>query len=576
MTIPTVVQYGDETLEFCTIQDWRTETVYDSANLQAAYFRHQVTIQSLIRNPTPSLFTERVNVLQQSLNTPRQRLVIKAGTLLLADINPAFTSSGNTDAYGGPRPTSLSMTRVKGGRAASIVWVVEYHVPVSPNIAAILTGHRWTQRFDINAVGDQRRVVEGVLETSSSGSLADINPDLFREHVFPPLVAGFKRERQEYVIEASGRQMRYLIEDVQQFRAVPYPALKASATYKANIQPGGIVEKTFSITLQGRKPATSSAQDPNSQQNLLARAWSIMETRINTGNDGDYVMAAEITEDLFANRVGLVVISKGAAGDNATEIANPDVWRLFMQIETGNPTGVQQNEPGPYGSALIRAVEAHLFNQTSEGVPTSPDSVIPAQVTGIAAEDPDVPSEITVVPNGSLPQDLTLSRDPGVLSATQGTTNYYTEVAMWTDQIVNNRLIEIPLADSNVASAVQQMGGPVVIETYGGYMERMDAPPVVPDIPGLLAGSDRRGLIMHAKTVPVAPKAEADGAHRRYGVRYEVRVMVPYNPSISGFEQQSGGVYGTFDTYVDSGIAQPDNPMLSAGSAPQGGAGTGI
>jgi hypothetical protein len=572
--IPTTVTYGAVSLSYCSITDWRSETVYDSGNFQAAYIRHQVTVRAVEHRVNVSDFAERIQTIQRELNTPRQRLQIGFGTSSTADIGPAYQPGG--DAWGGPRTLNLSVTDVKGGRTAFIDWTIEYHTTLESTIAAIIAGHRWSQSFEIDTAGNTTRTVEGVLETTTAGSLASVNPDLFREHVFPPLVAGFKRERMQFVIESSGRQLRYMIEDVQQYRAAPSPALRASMQYVATLQPGGMIEKQVTIELEGKKPQTGQAQDPDSQQNLLSTAWTMMTTRIDTTPNGDIIMAARVTEDAFRNKIGLEVISKGATGNQSSELVNADRWLFFRDIDPTDQTGVQQGEVCPYGTAMIRAVEAHLFDQSSEGNPASSASITKAGVEDVSCTDPATPV-VAVKPGGSLPSGLVLSSDPNILSTEQGTENHYTQVVAVVRRTIDNRLIEIPLAKNDQASVVQQIGGPRVIETHEGFLRRRESPPVVADIPGLTIGATRRGVVLSSITQPMATEVSADGSHREYGMRYQVKILVPFNPDTSDFSTQAAGDYGTFNTFAASGgIAQPDNPMLSSAGTAQTDAKTGV
>lgn len=565
----TTILYNGITVTLVQIVAHSMTPIYDESGVVQTANRRSITFTGVVHNLNASDFISDATSLQRRLMEARQTLEVKFGSNTYINVTPTNGGLSTTDIDNGPKPRNIEVTAFFGGVTAMVSGTFEWtelgNYGASGPVPVVVASHRWEQRFSVDRVGYSTRVVEGVMILTTTAAVGDTtNPDYYRNYIYPPYILGFKRERADFVISSDAKTLRYTIIDKEEFR--PYPGLSQNGSGRYSVQIIGTnLVKNFSITLDGSKNTYPGA--------IVDAAYTAMTKRINiasTAAGGDIITSAELEEDLFANRVTLTVqaLAKNGlvAGASLSEAEN-----FFLPLEDARPSGQSPGEftqPTPYGSAIVRAVAQAIFDSAVSGNPANADAMTKATVEGVPTAQQTTPTTITVsqsVGTGTT-QPGPITGDPVATAPDQGTSSMYVGTVQAFNTSINNRLCPIDMADPSVASTIQQLGPPRVVEKRWGSVSRMNSPPSLGVIQSVASGtgSGRRGMILNMNIDLQEPELAANTSAARYTATFAYDVVIPYDPSTNEWNS-AYTVVGSQDATVfvpSSTLAFPVNPTV--------------
>lgn len=569
----TVVTYNTITLRFVETGALTTEPIYDESGAQVIAWRTTADFNGLAQDPSVANFASIVSSIETLLMTPRKRLQVQmvegVSTTTLIDVTASNGGLSTSDCDNGPRPVSVRVYEIAGGRAAFVQFRVSWTFPAVVDVTPKIIGHRWSQSFDLNAANYSSRVVEGVLTFSTSAPLSDLTTvDLYRKFIYPKAVPGFMRNRQQYIITSDNRQLRYVIEDREGYRRFPGAALTGSGRYITRIE-GQNLLSAFILTLTGGKDANPG--------DLAKAAFDAMRTRINVSVSpsagGDLIRSIEFDEDLFENTVSLKVQAESVIGDQNSYFRGT---KHFVPLESLPPSQAAMfNQPSPHGSAIIAAAAQALFD-ISSNTQNNPSAIGNLARAGVInASNPsasDIGTEIlSVNTQGPIDQVLDaikVTDTNSVVSPDQRSASRYVDIQMRFDQHVENNLIVVSAADPSAPDEVQQIGKPTVVENYTWSFTRLSKPPVIPDIVGRVnASGGRRGYVRRSHVQTYNPVVQASNADMAFRTDVDYELVVPFNAQEFSTVNE-GGVFVVFNPSAQT--AFPASPAIGPNNNGQG------
>lgn len=155
------------------------------------------------------------------------------------------------DCSNGPKPISVRIGKIIGGRALRVEFEIEIHRKLcvndssDPMPAAFLTpsgslilNNRWslTETKDDNWV--TTKTIQGTLRVAHGSLWAHF----MRYFCIPPILDGYKRVRQEFATDATGLELRYRIEDRQHYAAAPWPVIDWNGTHSESTTANGTLQ----------------------------------------------------------------------------------------------------------------------------------------------------------------------------------------------------------------------------------------------------------------------------------------------------------------------------------------------
>jgi hypothetical protein len=231
------------------------------------------------------------------------------------------------DVNNGPKPLDVSIVHFAGGQVFRLEFEIEVckvecggplniqaGLPPTMTAGTEILNHRWSVSDSMDGNHYTTRTWEGVMVVKS----ITVNRTTLRQVVVPPLLPGYRRNRQRFTKTPDGLRLTYTIEDQQLHAAPPFPATDWDGSYSESVDTvGKIAYGEFSVMLTGGPRA--------SKKDLLVIASQLMSAKIGDirkawkdaageqkGKAGDAesfprLLNAAITEDLKNNRIGLRV-----------------------------------------------------------------------------------------------------------------------------------------------------------------------------------------------------------------------------------------------------------------------------
>jgi hypothetical protein len=242
----TFITYNGVTIHGCTTRAFLQRPFYDQTDTDLLYYKFRVRVQGYVHGlgtqigsvhtlPPAGVTGTFVGgaadaqvKIRFRLEEPRHdfNYVIDGVSMLQCrEFHGSRSIISNQDLNNGPKPRVLDITHIVGANIFRIEWEIEICMlgcddgDSVPNASGVLS-NRWSLTDDMDKQFMRTRTYTGRLRAVS----AKINPISFVNYVLPVLQRGFKRERVQYVVSASGLEMDYTITDREVHVTAPKPA----------------------------------------------------------------------------------------------------------------------------------------------------------------------------------------------------------------------------------------------------------------------------------------------------------------------------------------------------------------
>ena len=204
-------------------------------------FQRELVPASPARTSTPTTSTHSDGPPQKVEQTPLSMsphpFSQQSFTMKYGEGDQDFPKWQVLDCENGPKPKSVSVKEIVGGRAIRVIFEIVICRPIcipffNDNKPVILgadikpSAHVvLSNRYSIEETKDENwktsRSVHGTLRVTHS----DFMPHAYRYLCIPPLADGYKRIRQSFVSDPTDLVLKYRIDDEQRHAAPPHPAV---------------------------------------------------------------------------------------------------------------------------------------------------------------------------------------------------------------------------------------------------------------------------------------------------------------------------------------------------------------
>jgi len=283
------VSYNYVTLENALTRTFRQETVYDPSGTDHFFSRYTIGFEALISglprgsrtfcpisppaDETPTPIHAVWRDVRHALMDPRHPLVITARfadaegrtedreifRCLPERLAPA---DPDRDLAHGPKPISLEILGMIGGRALKVRWEVQCEKLDFPHDARDFSLHfedgtgglqtvldnRWSTSEELDENFYLTRTIRGSLRLSRPAARTGWD---YRWLTVPALEAGFKRTRMSYSVKEDGLTAEYEVVDRQVHTAAPWPATSMRVTHQKATQLGVTYTGNCRVELTG-------------------------------------------------------------------------------------------------------------------------------------------------------------------------------------------------------------------------------------------------------------------------------------------------------------------------------------
>jgi len=632
----TTVVYNGVVLRDCETKSFEQTITYDESNTDLIYSRFRIRVASTLaatRIPKSGTFgiqpptlesiehaTERQKVIQRYLSEPRQDFwmlidkgVVNEGMtaaelaalgspsnvgiddfLLMStgiadgnmDKHPLSSQYGPNDvvpridvldANNGPKPISVSVTQIIGGRTFRVEFEIEvcrklcisdfndtpppYEIwgPITPTGSFILS-NRWNIEESKDENWITTRVLQGTLRVANKA----IWPHLMRSVCVPSLLMGYKRVRQSFVDDPTGLILKYRIEDQQAHAAPPWPAVawKAHHAESASGPNGSILTGEISIRLTG-PPGVDKVQ-------LIGAAGKVANDRIKGLSptfdvNGRAEYATIINSASVVNVLDEPVIELRV---NARYTDKDQKKNLMIRInEMGRPLTTLISDDNP--QYQIEGYDPRIWP-----VPLAYDSLTPAGIFACYLQHPC--SVWHAVPGGTLPGALETPTRPGISDSGYPDADLYSSTHNLPDEgdylkggpsggenasrdiygfpynfvdlenqyVTHNGWSQLPYADTttnaNKTALLVQLHGRVSKRVLTVTASRDGEMPLIPSLAEDI--TDHNGLreVLESSSIAIkAPELSSGGTNRRYAVKCVYVYLLERAPRLT--EKLRGG-----------------------------------
>lgn len=475
----TTIIYNDVILRDCETKSFEQHIEYDESNTDLMFSRFKIRVASTlaatrypsqsfgIHPPSGDTATQRQKVIQQLLSEPRKDfwMLIDSGVfnerlspeqtatlappynggideaILLAagstvgemSVHPLSTQyasgsnvprSGVADVGNGPRPISVNVTEIIGGRTFRVEFEIEICRKFCPqnvpdpmpqgfgeiaSTGSVVLSNRW----HLDESKDENWITTRVLQGTLRVVHKDYWPHMMRAVCVPPLLRGYKRVRQSFVDDPTGLVLKYRIEDQQAHAAPPWPAIawKAHHAESGSGPNGSILTGEISIRLTG-PPGVDKVQ-------LIGAAQKIANDRIRGlspvfDDNGRPIYKIKLNSVSIVNVLDEPVIELRV---NAQYTDKDQKKHLMIRInEMGKPlTTLVQNADPRY---QVEGYDPRIWP-----VPLAYDSAQPAGLFACYLQNPC--SVWHAVPSGTLPGVIAPPVRPPVVNSGYPDAHHY-------------------------------------------------------------------------------------------------------------------------------------------------------
>lgn len=222
-----MVVYGGQPLYIEHIQRWDMRPIYDESSAQKHLLHVHIGVQA-VWNPQASRSElgkpalESIDALKQQMTTPRQRLTITiGGVVVLQSPLPVDGVAGafhTQDGRTGPNPIAFNVIEIMGIKTCLAYFEIETWIPnPCPGTLTAVLGHRWKMSHEYDEFMYCTRHIEGrAVFRGDLMAQRGINPDFFRDFLMHPIPPRFKRRVPQVELSEDGLELRYHVIDEQQ------------------------------------------------------------------------------------------------------------------------------------------------------------------------------------------------------------------------------------------------------------------------------------------------------------------------------------------------------------------------
>lgn len=305
-TLTVTVRPGDQIDIYNVFVDAYNSTPLLADDQQTPYGQEIVARGTgLVDVSAGSGFVELRTVLNKAGNRALQAKLQAGGIILGA---PVFDYVNAYDDLGGPF-VKIETTEIIGEYVALVRW--EVTVRHSFVDEQTVTAHTWQSRISLDAAGHMTYTVNGALRvargtTGTSTSLASqatwkgkaAYADLFRRAIIPPVLGeGWRRETQEFALDATGTMLSYTIVDKRYALDLPDGVRVGDMefTYERAWETQGSAVVQFSCDLEGDL-SLSSITGTTGNRRLVEAAVNLSKARINLSYQRMIIQRMRVTE----------------------------------------------------------------------------------------------------------------------------------------------------------------------------------------------------------------------------------------------------------------------------------------
>jgi hypothetical protein len=278
------LNYNGIPIEYCRI-NYGLDPQYDESGMDYLYDKVTVEVQDAIINPAlPNLglpgetTAQTMRRIEAWLNTPQKQLIVKddGGQLVFS---PA---QGETvDLKNGPFPRGIHITEMSGTETYKLNGTWETYIRECPSSQAGGSGNasslpnvlsnRWSMAVTIDQNMLSRREVNGKLVLRANAS---VNPDDYRNTALVPLLQGFIRQNQRYVVSEDGLSLLYSFVDQEVFNMPPIGLTKAKVQYRLSTAQGATFRQDVDVKVWANKKTPKAF--------MLTKAMILAVSRLNS------------------------------------------------------------------------------------------------------------------------------------------------------------------------------------------------------------------------------------------------------------------------------------------------------
>jgi len=457
-----------------------------------------------------------VAAIRTALMQPRGALVYQVNEEIVLQADATKTSA-HRDVNNGPLPRFFDIRQIAAGRLFRVEFEIEVALaepgPSSGNApsgvarSGDVLSHRWTFEETRDEDFFATREWKGRLRVAH----ADCNPHHYRRLTLPPLSAGYRRQRMQFVAAADGLTLDYTITDQQQHAAPPAPATDWEATYsEATGNEGGHGFAEVKVRLSG---------PPNARKRDLAAACAaVVEARLgdlrrSLGQSGNaHLKSATIIEHLHSNDVEMQVrVLRAASGarflNNPTKkLGRPLAISGYDPQQALLPTAYDASTPAGAFAMYLQSPHEPAHGMTQSATLT-PIGQSPTRAAGAAVEYLSSP--------GTLPQDDSIGLSPFHVQ------HPYTHVEIENRYRVQSGRKQAPLCTptaSGATSALINMHPPQAQREFYMKAERIGDWPELPRPEDTFDPNGIAEALLEEEVLTAAPELMPDGKTLLYRV----------------------------------------------------------
>ena len=324
---------------------------------------------------------------ERRLSTPRRTLLIKMADVEVLRVTAANqdskTSKDDWDTDNGPKPQQVRLTHIVSNRMARVQFsiIVQILGCANPNTGDhTVLNNRWSVAEEIDDDFYTTKTITGTVRFSISDPKHGPVGHSFKGVVVPPLEAGFRRARLQFLVTPDGLTGKYTVIDRQVQMAAPWPATRIRYRHTEATQDGTNFMRECYVRLDG---------PPNADKRLLmARAIQIIENRIpaitkqfseEVGQENAVIpQALSLTDDGGERntveaymRVLMPIGSDTNEASHRARLGSVLVGKFGSPIETLPRLQGATNEPGTYDMTQSPVMPTYGFDHTGPRTPVA-------------------------------------------------------------------------------------------------------------------------------------------------------------------------------------------------------------
>lgn len=585
----TQVYYNGVILNDCETQSFEQTVEYDESSTDVLFSRFRVKVASTLigyDNPehpsTIAVAVDEMNVVVREVeiqarlqenrkdfwmvvrNSPASEVssTLRDVTLLAATGTPEGTwdpspPGGATsvkdrkpyvDCNNGPRPISVTVSQIFGGKAMRVVFEIEICrrrvatgfidptiVPSSVEPDNRVISNRWSLSESKDENWVTTKTMEGTLRVMHSSYW----PHAMRYLCIPPLLSGYRRHSQKFVSDPTDLVLKYQIEDRQQHAAAPWPIISWSGTHSEATAGNGVTQ-TGSVHLKVTGPLYVD------KRWLIGRAGQILVSRLEgvakTNPETDYKTI--LKELAIIDHLHEPTIEMRA---NVRYTSEEYKWMAMRVNKMGLP--------------LNQTLTIAGYSPKSHPVPLPYDSETPAGIFNCYLQHPvsvwhdmpggiypgqydvnkqkkekrsDTKEDAYEYPEGDpLPETTDLTKDDAELY-----THPYSIYNMTNRYVTNHGYVQLPLAKPQAAPSDPTCA---VVRMHAGICQRVIAIEAIragkwPTLPTLAPTlTDENGIVETLAKTEIdnsTPQMEADKASRSFAIQAVYTYILSRPPTV--------------------------------------------